>query len=192
MEGRRRHARIDAHPLACCFQPQHQILHALGRYDRLELTSEVAPGVHEELVARLDVGAVEHPGVARHDPADPVRIDPLLQQPDAGIHSRLAGSDDDMTGLRLRDPNELVRRNTADAGSHRITRRRRRRDLHAGMRPVDHLLANLHRLPLPGHQRFDLVRPHDPTHGQESHPARGQETLLHDLVEVGDQLGATR
>ena len=96
-----RHAGVDAHPLAGGLEPQHQVLDVFRRHHRLELPGHGAPGVHEELVARLYVGPVLHPGVARHDPADVVGIHTLLQQPDAGIHAGLARPHDDIAGLRL-------------------------------------------------------------------------------------------
>ncbi len=38
-------------------------------------------------------------------------------------------------------------------------------------------------------QRLHFAGTDHAAHRQEAHPARGQEALLHDLVEVGQQLG---
>jgi hypothetical protein len=55
---------------------------------------------------------------------------------------------------------------------------------------VNHLPAHFDRQAGAGDQRFHFVGIHDPAHRQETNAARRQETLLHHLFEVGEQLGA--
>ena len=72
------HALVDAQQLAPGFEPVEQVGQADGRGHGLELPGDAAERRQEELIARLDVGAVQQPGIARHDPADVGRCDAVL------------------------------------------------------------------------------------------------------------------
>ena len=58
----------------------------------------------------LHDGAIEHPRIARTDPADRLRIHAVLQQPDAGIRRGLPGADDHVLLRRLIDAGQVVDR----------------------------------------------------------------------------------
>ena len=90
----------------------------VGLRDRPRLRGEVgaARGV-ANCMPGLDGGAVEQPGVARLDPGQPVRRDAVAQQPQAGVHGRLARADDRRTGRGAAGFGQLVGRDAVDAGA---------------------------------------------------------------------------
>jgi len=165
------HAGVDAHPFASGLEPVQEIRHVLGRRNRLELPDEDATGVHEELVAGLEVGAVKQPGVARHDPADVVGVHTLLEQPQAGIDAGLARPDHHVAGLRLGELDEVVQGNAANIWCHGVPGWRCRRHLRAGVGGIHDLLAYLHRLAAAGEQGLDLVGADHLALREEAHPA---------------------
>ena len=68
-----------------------QVRHVFGTSQRLDGAANpsiVAP----EKVERLHQRAIHHPRVSRPDPPDLVRVNPVLEEPGAGIHGGLAGS----------------------------------------------------------------------------------------------------
>src|ERR1700694_823285 len=59
-------------------------------------------------VERLKVATVVEPRVARPDPSDPIWLNAVVQEPDAGVHGRLARSEDGVQGPRSRYLRQVV------------------------------------------------------------------------------------
>ena len=93
--------------------------------------------------------AVRQPGVARHDPGDRVRVGARLDQPDAGVHRRLAGAEDDEAARRRRAARAPARARAARSAARRARLRRPRSAAcawpgrRAAVAGVDHLPAHL-------------------------------------------------
>src|SRR5262249_8117903 len=77
----RPYIRIETQQLLRCFQSIKEIRNAFGRSQRFELFRDTAEAVQKKLFARLNVRAIEEPGVPWDDPAYPVRINLALEQP---------------------------------------------------------------------------------------------------------------
>ena len=84
---------VDTQQATLGFQPVEQILERFGLVHRRELAGEVGEGPLGELPTGLDRGAIQDPGVAGLDPRQPLRRDAVTQQPQAGVHRRLACAD---------------------------------------------------------------------------------------------------
>ena len=76
------------------------ILYWTGALDAAVKLGQPADRAVKEVRTGLDVGPIQHPWVARHDPRDVVGMDPGRQQPQAGVHAGLARADDDVAGRR--------------------------------------------------------------------------------------------
>ncbi len=90
----RHHVRIKSPQLAGGFQSGKDILDGVGQGYGLGLVGDALAERCEEVVAGLEVGAVQDPRIPGDDPADPIGIRSILEKPDAGVHTRLACSDD--------------------------------------------------------------------------------------------------
>ena len=93
--------RIDANEPTRVLQSIDEIADARceGTGLRVEGKALHDPG---HLVERLKVATVVEPRVARPDPADPIWLNAVVQEPDAGVHCRLARSEDGVSGPRSR------------------------------------------------------------------------------------------
>ena len=187
--GGRRHGGIEASQLARRLQSCEDVVDRVGESDRLHLIGEALCEHGEELVAGLEVGAVQHPGVPRHDPRDAVGVDPVVEHPDAGVHRRLAGADHDERVVVRRHSGECVERHARDLRRDGVRRRRRRRDLHLRVGRVDEA-SGVDRALLARQQRRDGSILTDLAHREEAHASRRQEPLPHHEVEVAEHLVA--
>jgi hypothetical protein len=67
--------------LACVLEPNKEVIEGLGFTSKLDLRYEPADAACEELLAWLDVLAVQAPRVARPNPGDEVGSDALIEHP---------------------------------------------------------------------------------------------------------------
>ena len=133
-----------------------------------------------DLLERLKVPTVVEPRVARPDPADPIRLDAVVQQPDARVHGRLARSEDRVADADSAAVRQVVDRD--DSCGLRYLERRNvgGRDRRLQVAGVDDLAAHpdvvdlsgaqgpgpaLRQLPRPGargREQADPARPREP------------------------------
>ena len=86
-----------------------------------KLSDEAFGGTFEEL-AGLDSRPIDVPRVARHDPANVVGIDAVLEQPEAGICASLAGTNYDVPVSRPSDVRQVVQWRAVHTIGHRVGR----------------------------------------------------------------------
>ena len=90
-----------------------------------------------KLRTRLDARTVEQPGITRHDPANRRRRDPDAQQPQAGIHAGLAGTDHRVVCIAVAQLYEIVQRHAGDTVCNREGRLAHRWHIYAHVGGVD-------------------------------------------------------
>ena len=155
------------------------------------LVRETPAEAREVLGAGLEVAPAQHPRVARHDPADLVRIGPLLEQPHARVHPGLARTHHREVIEPRSDRGQPTDRNAGHVVGHGIRGWRRGRHLHPGVRRVDEAAA-LHPAPSSGQQRCHHPVVVDFARGQERDPPRRQEPVPHHGVEMRHDLMTRR
>ena len=181
--GHLRHGRgdadVDAHHRAGVLELGEQLRQRpRGRGQRHQLRD------HPEVDHRvgLDLGAVEHPRLARPHPADRIRVDAVPEQPYDAVGGGLARTDDDVLARR-RGTRQLVGGDDAGAVDGE-GRRRLRRDVGRQVPRVDDPapLAHLVALPrVPRHEGpvTEVVAP-----AEQLDPTSGEHAFREDLVVV--------
>ena len=182
---------VDAGELVGRFQPPEQVVDPFALDDGTHLVSETPAEPGEVLGAGLEVAPAQHPRVARHDPADLVRIGALLEQPHARVHPGLARAHHREVIEPRSDRGQPTDRNAGHVVGHGIRRWRRGRHLHPGVRRVDEPAA-LHPAPSSGQQRCDHPVVVDFARRQERDPPRRQESVPHHGVEMRHDLMTRR
>lgn len=88
---------VESVELPAVLQTAKQIVDVPGVGGGLEIPGQALDERGHQLQG-LKEGPVEHPGVARPDPPDPVGSHVLLQQPVTGVHGCFARPDDRVAG----------------------------------------------------------------------------------------------
>lgn len=183
---------VDAQQHAPRFEPVEEIRHRGRVACGLQLVRDGLQRGVGERQRRLNVGAVEQPRIARPDPGDAVGIGALFQQPERGVDRGLATPDDHVAARGRRQAREFGGGDTSHAvgdpevrtmgGGHLAVRPRRVDPFAAG--------TQLHAAPVDEGRRHPLEVHLVPA--QMDDPAAGQQPVLHQPVEVGADLRATR
>lgn len=190
--GRRFDGLVDAQEQIAFFKPGEKIGYRRRLCNRFKLADDATDRAFEAFDSGLKVGAVQQPGIARHDPADTRRRHAILHKPQATIHSCFPRPYHSVGRVRVTNLRKLIRAYAFDAGRDRVFRRVRGGHGCLGMRGVHDLLAWVDPRGLTVGQGRDLMRPAGAhsviAHRQKLHAAGGQKALLHDLVEMTQHL----
>jgi hypothetical protein len=118
-------AGVDPKHHAGSLEAQEQVVERVGLGGRRHGV-RCKPDRHRRI--GLDNGAIEHPGLTRPDPNDPIWPHTVRQQPDDPVGRGLSGSDDDVAARRVGQRDELVDGNDVNPVSNAERRGCRRRD----------------------------------------------------------------
>ena len=137
-------------------EPFEEVVEVRGGRGRLGVEGDP---LHDraDLVQRLEVLAIVEPHLARPDPPDAVGSHAVVEQPDAGVHGRLAGAEDGVGVRRLRGRRQRVDRDEASVRRDVEGRRVRRRDRRLQVPSVDDLAPDAERVHLTGGHVPDLL-----------------------------------
>jgi len=187
---------VDPQHIAGGFQLVEQRLDVRRRGEGLESAGIGADGVVEEFGAGLGGLAIDQPGVARHDPADAPGRDAGPQQPEGGVHGRLAGAENDIAGryraAAARQMRQGVGRDQTHVVRDRIGRGRRGGDRGGAVRRVDRLAPDRHPRLVVGQQRDHPSVAAIVRHRTIVDPAAGEQLLTHHGAEIAADFGARR
>ncbi len=186
---RRPDRRVEPDELPAGLEPSEQIVDVLGlrRGFQVERHSLDEPGNELE---RLLVGPVKQPGVPRPDPADRLRRDTAVEQPDARVHRGLAAADDRVSARRPCRPDQIVDRDQPNSRLGTKGRNVSRRDRGLQIPGIDDAALHPHPGRLtgqPGHKPATIRPPVQVVgHAEEPDLARRQQILQHPLVVIAD------